>query len=113
LIYASKPKKLTKENLIMMTNISGVYILLTTTIYQYQYKQSNIIYIGMSGNIKQRLKSYANKHAHTLKMQKVLYTKIIYYQYIKIDYPDQLEEELLKLFKKEYGQLPYLNCYTS
>ncbi len=94
-------------------NTSGVYVLYQLEDIQYQYDSINIVYIGMSCNLKQRLQSYHYKSAHTLQMQQIINTKILYFRYIKVHYYEELETILLDTFKKQYGSLPYLNRYCS
>lgn len=111
--YASKPLPLNSSNIYTVPQMSGVYILLQYIPYTYQYDQSMIIYIGMSGNLNQRLKAYNHKSSHTLPMQKILNTQSLQFSYIKAEYYEQLETMLLDLFTKEYGELPLLNFYYS
>lgn len=102
--YSTTILKLNHTNIKKEPKISGIYILSQNKPQSYQYKESNIIYIGMSSNIKDRLRVYCNKQSHTLAMQKILYTQELNYTYIQIDYYEQFETLLLELFKEEYGE---------
>jgi len=92
--YPPKRVSLDKENIIDLPDESGVYFL---------YQKGNIlVYIGKAASIIKRV----------LEHDKEKEFNRIGYQLVHYSRARKLENELLELYLKEHGQLPYYNRQT-
>ncbi len=100
---------ITKKYLKRIPDESGIYELSITENIDYKNYKSKVIYIGSSKNLRKRISYYYSKKVTNKYLIKFLGKYYIFVRYYLTDNYKYVEKELLRNFKKDYGQLPKSN----
>lgn len=85
---------------------SGVYELRLSSKIPYPQCSSNVIYIGCSKNLYRRISNYNGRILKNKRLEEFIRNDNISIRYHVTTHYIKLEKELLKNFRKHYGQLP-------
>jgi len=70
---------------------------------------SSIVYIGSSGNLNKRIKTYLNGYGRTNSMREFIKGNSLNIRFQKTHAYRAAEARIIHAFVKEFGQLPLLN----
>ena len=84
---------------------AGVYELNIPIKVQYAKHDSNVLYIGSSKNLRKRVLNYSGA-ARNSRLTKYVNGSDLHVRYFLTEHYIQVEKELLKQFKRTYGELP-------
>ena len=90
-------------------NRPGVYEISQNTPNRYPCGESNIVYIGRSGQLRKRFLAYRVGSAHTSALKECFRQGKLY---VRVAYTDQhiaLEKKMVDTFEKQFGTLPRYN----
>lgn len=108
-ISFSQPVALVSKTVRRMPDESGVYELLASSKLQYPKCSSPVIYIGCSNKLRRRAANYSGKAVKNKRIAEFLGKGVVRIRYhVTLDYMTY-EKELLRHFKRRYGQLPQGN----
>lgn len=88
---------------------AGVYELSISKKVGYVKNYSEVLYIGSSKNIRKRLANYSGSKAKNIRLKLYVNGSDLFVRYFLSGNYAQVEKELLKHFKKTYGELPKAN----
>lgn len=87
----------------------GVYELSISGKLDYERGKSYIIYIGSSRDLRKRLASYSGNGIMNGQLSRFLKKQEVFVRFCRTEHYRLLEEELLKNFRNNYGELPKCN----
>lgn len=101
--------KLAKGQFSRIPSEAGVYELSTVNKIQYGRNRCDVLYIGASKNIQKRLSNYSGSKTKNIRLKLYVNGSDLFVRYFLTKNYVQVEKELLKHFKKTYGELPKAN----
>lgn len=93
-----------------MPSEPGVYELSLSHKVRYMKHRCDVLYIGSSGNVRKRVSSYSGGSVKNTRLRPFIRYSDVWVRYFITERYGEVEKELLKQFKKTYGELPKGNC---
>jgi len=87
---------------------AGVYELSVSEKVQYAKHSSNVLYIGCSKNLRKRMLTYSGS-VKNHRLRAYMNGSTLYVRFFLTEHFTRIENELLKQFKRTYGELPKAN----
>jgi hypothetical protein len=87
----------------------GIYELSIANKVQYSNYRCDVLYIGSSKNIRKRLSNYSGSKTKNVRLKLHANGSDLFVRYFLSENHVEAEKELLKHFKKTYGELPKAN----
>lgn len=84
----------------------GVYELSLSYKVQYVKHRCDVLYIGSSTNVRKRVSSYSSRSIRNTRLRPFIRYSDVWVRYFITERYSEVEKELLKHFKKTYGELP-------
>ncbi|MCL5035180.1 MAG: hypothetical protein M1395_08790 [Bacteroidetes bacterium] len=84
----------------------GVYELSLSYKVRYLKHRCDVLYIGSSTNVRKRVSSYSGRSIRNTRLRPYIQCSDVRVRYFTTESYSEMEKELLKHFKKTYGELP-------
>jgi len=101
--------KLSKGQHNRIPSEAGVYELSLTDNIQYARHRCNVLYIGSSKNLRKRMLNYSGGEVKNIRLRSYVNGSALFVRCFLTEHYIQVEKELLKQFKRTYGELPRAN----
>lgn len=106
----NRPVPLQYKTLDSIPEVPGVYqFCLVEEAQEYVNSTSSIVYIGSSGNLNNRIKTYLYGYGHTTSIREYIKDHSMTIRFQKIHAYRATEARIIHAFVEEFGELPFLN----